>query len=127
MATYTFIGSLQDLVLAKIEKLEGSNAENANEQLRRPDITTGARASGEVVPAQSLPKPTSPTPPIHLSALDKDLGNKRFKTYYKQLKGWNESVDQLVTHLDYALDRPIFIHAQLGPRAHMKALRTINP
>ena len=71
--------------------------------------------SGEVVPAQSLPKPTSPTPPIHLSALDLDPGNKRFETYYEQLKGWNEGVAQLVTDLDYALDRPIFIHAQAGP------------
>jgi len=114
-ATYTFIGSLRDLVLVKIEKLERLNAENANEQLNRPDITTGARASGDVDPAQSLPKPALPTPAIHLSALDSDLGNKRFKTYYEQLEGWNEGIGQLVTDLEYALDRPIFIHAQAGP------------
>lgn len=113
--TYTFIGSLRDLVLAKIEKLERSNAETANEQLRQPDITTGTRPSGDIDPTHSRPKLTSPTPAIHLSTLDLDLGNKRFTSYYEQLESWNEGIGQLVTDLDYALDRPIFIHAQAGP------------
>lgn len=123
-ATFTFIGSLRELVLAKLEaekankEIERSNAnlnaENANDQLRRPDITTGAPASSEVHPTQLLPKPTLPTPAIHLGVLEKDLGNKRFNTYYERLEGWNEGVGQLVTDLDYALDRPIFIHAQVG-------------
>jgi hypothetical protein len=121
-ATYTFIGSLRDLVLVKINKLKRLNAENANDQLNRPDITTGARVSGDVDPAQSLPKPASPTPAIHLSALDSDLGKKRFKNYYEQLEGWNEGIAQLVTDLDYALDRPIFIQADVTPPSDHKGI-----
>lgn len=46
--------------------------------------------SSQVDPAQLLSKPTLPTPAVHLSVLDKDLGNKRFNTYYEQLEGWND-------------------------------------
>jgi hypothetical protein len=91
-ATYVFISSLQNLVLEKNEKLD---------------------------PEQSLLKPTLRTPANNLSALASELGKERFKTYYEKLKVWNEGIDQLVTDFDYALDRPIFIHAQLGtPGTH---------
>ncbi|MEZ5889051.1 MAG: hypothetical protein R3D52_01610 [Xanthobacteraceae bacterium] len=53
-----------------------------------------------------------------MNALEKDLGNKRFNTYYEQLEDWNKGIGQLVTDLDYALDRPIFIHAQAGAHGH---------
>jgi len=37
-----------------------------------------------------------------------DVQKKRFASYYKQLKLWNENYDHLLTEIDYALDKPVF-------------------
>ena len=43
---------------------------------------------------------------LHKSALD--IKQKRFATYYEQLKLWNENYDHLLSEIEYALDRPVF-------------------
>jgi hypothetical protein len=43
---------------------------------------------------------------LHKSALD--TKQKRFASYYEQLKLWNENYDHLLSEVEYALDRPVF-------------------
>ena len=43
---------------------------------------------------------------LHKSALD--IKQKRFASYYEQLKLWNENYDHLLSEIEYALDRPVF-------------------
>jgi hypothetical protein len=43
---------------------------------------------------------------LHRSALD--TKQKRFASYYEQLKLWNENYDHLLSEIEYALDRPVF-------------------
>ena len=43
---------------------------------------------------------------LHKSALD--TKQKRFASYYEQLKLWNENYDHLLSEIEYALDRPVF-------------------
>ena len=44
-------------------------------------------------------------------SLDKsvlDINQKRFASYYEQLKLWNENYDHQLSDIEYALDRPVF-------------------
>src|SRR6185312_10490807 len=43
---------------------------------------------------------------LHKSALE--TKQKRFASYYEQLKLWNENYDHLLSEIEYALDRPVF-------------------
>ena len=43
---------------------------------------------------------------LHKSVLD--IQQKRFASYYEQLKLWNENYDHLLSDIEYALDRPVF-------------------
>ncbi len=103
--TFTFLDPLRELVLAK------RNIESPDDPLSQPDATVGASAS------QTSPNPltASSNRQALLSALDLDLGKDRFEAYYEKLKNWNDSIGQLVTDVDYALDRPIFMRADGAP------------
>jgi hypothetical protein len=39
------------------------------------------------------------------------LNKRRIEAYYDQVKVWNETYDQLITDIDYDLDRPVFLMA----------------
>jgi len=43
---------------------------------------------------------------LHKSELDNQ--QKRFTSYYEQLKLWNENYDHRLSDIEYALDRPVF-------------------
>ena len=43
---------------------------------------------------------------ISLHKSDLDIKQKRFASYYEQLKLWNESYDHVLSEIEYALDRP---------------------
>jgi len=43
---------------------------------------------------------------LHKSVLD--INQKRFASYYEQLKLWNENYDHQLSDIEYALDRPVF-------------------
>ncbi len=45
----------------------------------------------------------------HLYRLDLELNKRRFDDYYGQLKRWNETNEQILTEIDFALDRPVGI------------------
>lgn len=45
----------------------------------------------------------------HLYQLDLELNKRRFNHYYDQIKLWNESNDQLLSGIDFDLDRPVQI------------------
>jgi hypothetical protein len=42
------------------------------------------------------------------------LNKRRFDAYYEELRNWNENYDQLITDIDYNLDRPILLQARLA-------------
>ena len=48
---------------------------------------------------------------ISLNKSHLDIKQKRFASYYEQLKLWNESYDHVLSEIEYALDRPVFGHA----------------
>jgi hypothetical protein len=48
---------------------------------------------------------------ILLHKSDLDVKQKRFASYYEQLKLWNENYDHQLSEIEYALDRPVFLHA----------------
>jgi hypothetical protein len=45
---------------------------------------------------------------ISLHKFAMDTKQKRFASYYEQLKLWNENYDHLLSEIEYALDRPVF-------------------
>lgn len=57
-----------------------------------------------------------------LFALDLDLNKQRFKSYYDQLKFWNENYDEMLGEVDFALDRPVGIRETV----RRESLRSIN-
>lgn len=48
----------------------------------------------------------------HLYRLDLELNKHRFDDYYSQLKRWNETNEQILGEIDFALDRPVNIVAR---------------
>jgi hypothetical protein len=56
---------------------------------------------------------TSATTESSLAAFDVGLKKKRFETYYELLRNWNDGYDELLTDVDYNLDRPILLQAGL--------------
>lgn len=112
-ATFVFISSLHDLVSAKL------NSEKPHDLLTEIPATTGAGPDstiGRVGLKSSAVLPDGGRP-VSLDKLDLDLKKHRFEAYYEQLKHWNESIDQLMTDVDNALDRPIFSQAVDAPEA----------
>jgi hypothetical protein len=49
---------------------------------------------------------TSGDDELHKSVMD--INQKRFASYYEQLKLWNENYDHQLSDIEYALDRPVF-------------------
>jgi hypothetical protein len=129
-AMLVFLPSLRDLVQAKAE-FEQSARARADLLNARAQATAvpGAMAQGKGARILSAHRPMQSevlTPDrallsavtqnaedkkdneilLHKSALD--IKQKRFATYYEQLKLWNENYDHLLSEIEYALDRPVF-------------------
>jgi hypothetical protein len=70
----------------------------------------------------------APEMTIPLTTISAALLKRRYDTYYAQLKQWKERYDQLLTDIDYDLDRPIFVDAKIGKPVtiHAKDLQKIN-
>jgi hypothetical protein len=114
-ATYTFMAALRELVA------QNFNPETPTPTVRRSSETTGS-AGGDVVE----PEYSRPTVGLNagqltsLSKLNLNLNEQRFEAYYKQIKKWNESIDTLLTEVDYTLDRPIFMLANSDQKGNQK-------
>jgi hypothetical protein len=48
---------------------------------------------------------------ISLHKYDLEIKQKRFASYYEQLKLWNENYDRVLSDIEYSLDRPVFAQA----------------
>src|SRR5205823_3490178 len=46
-----------------------------------------------------------------LAQFDVSVKKHRFETYYELLREWNDKYDQLLTSVDYDLDRPVLLQA----------------
>ena len=44
-----------------------------------------------------------------LYELNVDLNKQRFEAYFQQLRDWNERYDQMLTEIDFSMDRPVQI------------------
>jgi hypothetical protein len=109
--TFLFLDPLRSLVLAR------DGTERSDDPLSQPDETVGA--------PPSHPSPNifnTPDRQALLTTLDSRLEQSRFDAYYERLKQWNEGIGQLVTDVDYALDRPIFIQAGVTPPSDHKGI-----
>jgi hypothetical protein len=49
-----------------------------------------------------------------LAKLDGELRKQRFDSYYELLRNWNENYDQIITAIDYDLDRPVLLQAEVA-------------
>lgn len=109
--TFLFLDPLRSLVLARHE------IERSDDSLSQPDATVGMASSS------ILPNPdNSSSRQALLTTLDSRLEQSRFDAYYERLKQWNEGIGQLVTDVDYALDRRIFIQAGVTPASEHKGI-----
>jgi hypothetical protein len=122
-ATLVFLPSLRDLVHAKRDLIHAKAKMNA---------VLGARAQGKGLKERGLfhAQASAPTRAsdaersllsavvqstddikdneISLHKFDLDIKQKRYASYYEQLKLWNENYDRLLSEIEYALDRPVF-------------------
>ena len=109
--TFLFFDPLRSLVLAR------DGTERSDDSLSQPDATVGM-GSGPILPNPE----NSPSRKALLTRLNSRLEQSRFDAYYERLKQWNEGIGQLVTDVDYALDRPIFIQAGVTPPSDHKGI-----
>jgi hypothetical protein len=134
-ATFVFLPSLRDLVLAKANAVQSARAQ-ANgplsaraEAIGVPSARTEGKGIKDIVSAQANTKKRNPDAErfllnavmqrpedtrdneISLHKSDLDIKQKRFASYYEQLKLWNESYDHVLSEIEYALDRPVFWNA----------------
>jgi len=129
-AMLVFLPSLRDLVQAKAEFEQSARARadllNARAQATAvPGAMAQGKGAKDPVSAQANAKRSPDADRALLSAVtqnaeDKkdneillhksalDIKQKRFATYYEQLKLWNENYDHLLSEIEYALDRPVF-------------------
>ena len=131
-ATVVFLPSLKHLVLAKADAELSARARAASLDARAQAIVApsaggqgkrtkdkdlaGALANAKRSPeadrmllsavTQSAEDKKDNEISLHKSALD--TKQKRFASYYEQLKLWNENYDHLLSEIEYALDRPVF-------------------
>ena len=117
-ATFVFVPSLRDLVEAKTKTVLSRMAQDKGMKKRDVVFTqanyreqnSGVKRSP---PAEMAPiateQPKDDDISLHKVALDNR--EKRFASYYKQLKLWNENYYRLLTDIEYTLDRPVFAHA----------------
>jgi len=129
-ATVVFLPSLKHLVQAKADAELSARARAASLDARAQAIAApstsdkrtkdkdlaGALASAKRSPEADRALLSAVTPSaddkkdndisLHKSALD--TKQKRFASYYEQLKLWNENYDHLLSEIEYSLDRPVF-------------------
>ena len=131
-ATVVFLPSLKHLVQAKADAELSARARAASLDARAQAIAApsaggqgkrtkdndlaGALANAKRSPEADRVLLSAVTPSaedkkdndisLHKSALD--TKQKRFASYYEQLKLWNENYDHLLSEIEYALDRPVF-------------------
>jgi hypothetical protein len=91
LSARTEVKGLKDIVNAQ-----------ANAKKRNPDA--------ERSPLNAITQSTEDTKDNELSLhkSDLDIKQKRFASYYEQLKLWNENYDHLLSDIEYAHDRPVF-------------------
>jgi hypothetical protein len=80
----------------------------------QPQSSTKKRAmDAERSPLKAMAQSTDATKDqeISLHKYDLEIKQKRFASYYEQLKSWNENYDRLLSDIEYALDRPVFAQA----------------
>ena len=104
-STFVFISTLRDLVDAKL------NSERPPDVLSGVPSTTGVGGERAINPVASLNLDRQ----LPLDLLETNLRKTRFEGYYDQLKRWNERIDQLLTDVNYSLDRPIFMQTTGEP------------
>lgn len=107
-ATTVFIPSVRDFILAKA---------NANKEAASAKENAGKVKGFDLAAAGNLPPAPGVTDDDHEPALNKlvhELKKRRYDAYYEHLKLWNESYDQSLTDIDYALDRPIMLQAEIA-------------
>jgi hypothetical protein len=131
-ATVVFLPSLKHLVQAKADAEQSARARAASLKARAEVIVTpgaggqGKGTRGKDLAAALASAKRSPEADrallnavtqgaedkkdndvsLHKSALE--TKQKRFASYYEQLKLWNENYDHLLSEIEYALDRPVF-------------------
>jgi len=112
-AMFVFLPSLRDLIHAKAKTVSSAVAltteikdGGTNVKKRKP---AAARSRlGPTVQSVGVAKDDE----ISLHKYHLDIKQKRFASYYKQLKLWNENYDRLLSDIEYALDRPVFEQAK---------------
>ncbi len=104
-ATLLFIPTIRDLARRSPESQDDGSKYNISGAL-----TDGAAKSPDISQVNN-------NADISLPKLNSELLKRRYESYYLQLKAWNESYDQILTDIDYNLDRPIFLHAGLKSQA----------
>ena len=131
-ATVVFLPSLKHLVQAKADAEQSARARAASLKARAEVIVTpGAGGQGKGTRSKDLAAALASAKrspeadrallnvvtqgaedkkdndvSLHKSALE--TKQKRFASYYEQLKLWNENYDHLLSEIEYALDRPVF-------------------
>jgi hypothetical protein len=58
----------------------------------------------------------------HLYQFNLDLNRRRFDAFYQQLRDWNETYDQILTEIDFSMDRPV----QIAEHVRNAKLATID-
>ena len=85
-----------------VRAMAQSNERQANATKRTPD------AENPLISAMAQSTVGKKDNEISLHKSDLDIKQKRFASYYEQLKLWNENYDHLLSDIEYALDRPVF-------------------
>lgn len=116
-ATFVFVPSLQGLIMAKA-RANVLSAQAYDNQAKTKDIVyTPANGKKRTPDVEPFLMQTTGTlklkEEIALHKSDMDVKHKRFASYYEQLKLWNEYYDHQLSEIEYALDRPVFDHADL--------------
>jgi hypothetical protein len=139
-AMLVFLPSLRDLVLAKakvaaLSAMAQGKTEKAADPSRAQSNAKKQTSPAELSPlramAQRIEEPKESEISLHKVVLD--VKQKRFASYYEQLKQWNENYDRLLSDIEYALDRPVFAQAGKGEeefrvsRAKIRQINCLNP
>jgi hypothetical protein len=121
-AMLVFLPSLRDLVLAKAKVAALTAMAQDKTQKAADPAPAQSNAKKQTSPAELSPLRAmaqqrieeSKESEISLHKVVLDVKQKRFASYYEQLKQWNENYDHLLSEIEYALDRPVFAQAGKG-------------
>ena len=126
-AMFVYLPSLRDLVKAKasVEANARARVERSvrlHDEIRNAESWPLQPSTGDTKPrtlAETYATTSAILPPEatkdNETSLDKsllELHKQRFASYYRHLKLWNENYDQLLSEIEYALDRPVFSQAE---------------